>query len=109
MYGTRVAIAIARYCLTALVFCIQLPFALVSLSTGYMVLHGLITGKFVREDMMGGEGEIVIDRATSPDWFWDNIQFWGSISVVTGCFSGALLLIVVLLVKGIRASDRAYR
>jgi hypothetical protein len=56
-----------------------------------MVLSALWTGILKRQDYTGDMSDVIISRATDPDWYWGNVEFYGVVSAVLGTIVAAFL------------------
>jgi hypothetical protein len=57
-----------------------------------MVLPALWTGVFERPDFREETGGVRIVRATDPDWFWGNVEFYSFLAIVF-CVIATLFLL----------------
>ena len=66
--------------------------ALVTLFFLRMVLPALWTGVFERPDFRDGTDDVRIVRATDPDWYWGNVEFYSVLAAVSCAIAAGLLL-----------------
>jgi hypothetical protein len=59
----------------------------------------IFTGVFVRDDLLEATGEVRIVRATDPDWFWGNIEFYAFVSLLLGLFAWGLVSLAIGWIK----------
>jgi hypothetical protein len=78
---------------------IGLLLALLALGFLIDVLSALWTGVFERPDYRENTGDVRIVRATDPDWYWSNVQFYTGVSFLLG---STAMPILWLLTLGIR-------
>jgi hypothetical protein len=57
-----------------------------------MVLSALWMGVLERPDFRENTGDVRIVRATDPDWFWSNIEFYSFLSLIF-CLIAAIIAV----------------
>ena len=78
---------------------IGLFFAMKALSFSGMVLSAVWTGVFQRPDFREDTGDVRILRASDPDWFWGNVEFYTFVSVVFLLIAVPIILPLVIYIK----------